>query len=333
MGLFEKLIALPPLQPYLQMEDELFVEDPGWREVLKKVKQLKRLDTLLRMIQDAAPVREKEKMILGYLCTLAAETSESPVELPCVEYGGCYLSRGSLILKNPSEEFQPSYVGMGMNAFNPNTQILVQGNVGDYLGYRSPVVRIEVKGSARDRVGMAVGEGSLKIEGDVQGGLAGNAQSTRMEVEGSVGRINRENMSCTFLIGGDVHWGIGEKQADCFIKVCGNIGMKYKKSGRLVDVAAGMTKNSVLLVGGDVYGHLGKNLELARIYVWGKVHGDIRVSDAEGGFIYLNKKSTSLIKRLKRSIGSDIGIKYVSLKDSGYLFVESAEEVKDLVVS
>jgi|GEM_PF-1236560 formylmethanofuran dehydrogenase subunit C len=333
MGMFEKLIALSPLQPYLEMEDSAFIEDAGWRDVLRKVKQLKDSETIVKLVREASPVREKEKIVLGYLCTLAAEEASGPVELPCVDYAGCYLSKGVLILKNPVADFYPGYVGMGMNAASPQCKIVVEGHVGDYLGFRAPHANLEVKGSARDRVAMAVGQGDVRIEGDVAGGLGGNTHDTRLEVDGDVGRINRDHHGCTIIVSGDVHWGISENQADCFIKVCGNVGLKYKKTGKMQDIAAGLTKNSVLLVGGDVYGNLGKRMELAKIFVWGRVYGEIEVSDTQGGFIYLNKKSTPFLQRMKSSIGGAVGIKYATLKESGYLFAEGPEDVKGLIVA
>lgn len=331
MGMFEKLIALSPLQPYLEMEDSVFIEDVGWREILQKVKQLKDTETITKVVREASPVREKEKIVLGYLCTLAAERASGRVELPCVDYAGCYLSKGELMLKNPSADFHPNYVGMGMNAGSPECKINIEGDVGDYLGFRAPHANLEVKGSARDRVAMAMGQGVVRIEGDVVAGLGGNTHDARLDVDGDVGRINKDHHGCTIIVSGDVHWGISENQADCFIKVCGNIGLKYKKTGKMQDIAAGLVKNSVLLVGGDVYGNLGKRMELAKIFVWGRVHGEIQVSDTQGGFIYLNKKKTPFLQRIKSSIGGAVGIKYVSLKESGYLFAEGPEDVKELI--
>jgi formylmethanofuran dehydrogenase subunit C len=332
MGLFEKLMAIPAIQPFLEQEDSVFIEDPGWREILQKVKQLRDTETVVRIVQEASPVREKEKIVLGYLCTMAAELSEVPVDLLCVDYAGCYLGRGALKLKTRSGDYLPGNVGMGMKASGPDSKISVSGNVGDHLGYRAPKANIEVKGSVRDRAGMAVGDGTIRIEGDVAGGLGGNAQSARLEVDGSVGRINRDNFGCKILIAEDVHWGIGDNQADCFIKVCGNVGMKYKSGGKLLDIAPGLSKNSALLVGGDVFGNIGTRMEIAKILVWGRVHGETRASDNQGGFIYLNKKSTSMITRAVKSLGGDIGIKYVTLKESGYLFAEDPEDIKEIIL-
>lgn len=332
MGLFEKLVGIPALRPHLEQDEQAFVEDPGWRAVLQKVKQLKDPATLLGIFQEATPTDEKQKIIRGYLATMAAEAAPGPVELPCVDYAGCYLSRGELKLSNPSPEALPCYIGMGMQASSPECRILVLGDVGDYLAYRSARASVEVRGSARDRVGVAVGEGFIRVEGDVAGGLAGNTHNTRLEVDGSVGRIQKDNSGCKILVGGDVHWSIGENQSGCFIKVCGNLGMKYRKSGKLVDMAAGLNRNSVLLIGGDVWGNIGAKMEIARVLVWGKVHGRIQVADNQGGFIYLNKKSTPFYKRIVRSVGGDIGLKYVSLKESGYLFAEDPEDVKEIIL-
>jgi formylmethanofuran dehydrogenase subunit C len=332
MGLFEKLLSIPALGPYLEQDDQVFVEDQGWRVLLQKVRQLKEMPTLMRILGEASPLDEKQKIIRGYLFTMAAEAAGGPMELPCVDYAGCYLSRGELKLKNPSSESLPSYIGMGMQASSPECRILVEGDVGDYLAYRAARASVEVRGSARDRVGMAVGEGFIRVEGDVAGGLGGNTHNTRLEVDGSVGRIQRDNSGCKILVGGDVHWSIGDNQLDCFIKVCGNVGMKYRQSGKLVDMAAGLGRNSVLLVGGDVWGNIGTRMEIARVLVWGKVHGEIHVADNQGGFIYLNKKSTPFYKRMARSVGGDIGVKYVILKDSGYLFAEDPEDIKELIL-
>ena len=333
MGLFEKLVSLPALRPYMEQDPEVFVEETGWREILQKVRQLKDLEVLLGIVKEASPTTEQQKILRGYLCTMAVEMAPGPLEVPCVDYAGCYLARGEMRMVSSSKEDLPANVGMGMNARSPECRIVVEGDVGDYLAYRSAKACVEVKGSARDRVGMAVGDGYIRIEGDVAGGLAGNAHNTRFEVDGSVGRIQRENSGCKIMIGGDVHWSIGEKQLACFIKICGNVGMKYRKSGKLVDMASGLGRNSVLLVGGDVWGNLGTGMEVAKILVWGKVHGEIRVSDTQGGFIYLNRKKVPLLKRIAGTIGSEIGVRYVELKESGYLFAEDPEEVKDLILS
>lgn len=332
MGLFEKLINIPALRPYLEQDNQAFVEDPGWRAVLQKVRQLKDPAKLSGIFQEACPADEKQKIIRGYLVTMAAEAAPGPVKFPCVDYAGCYLSRGELKLSNPSPGVLPCYIGMGMQASSPECRILVEGDVGDYLAYRSARASVEVRGSARDRVGMAVGEGFIRVEGDVAGALAGNTHNTRLEVDGSVGRIQKDNSGCKILVGGDVHWSIGENQSDCFIKVCGSLGLKYRKSGRLLDMAAGLNRNSVLMVGGDVWGNIGSKMEVARVLVWGKVYGQIQVADNQGGFIYLNKKSTPFYKRIARSIGGDIGLKYVSLKESGYLFAQDPEDVKELIL-
>lgn len=332
MGLFEKLSDIPAMRPYLEQDEQAFVEDPGWRELLHKVRQLKDLETIARMVREACPADEKQRILRGYLCTMAAEQAEGAVELPCVDYAGCYLSRGELRLNRGSSESSASYVGMGMRAATPQCRILVHGDVDDFLAYRAAKASVEVRGSARDRVGMAVGEGFIRVEGDVAGGLGGNTHNTRLEVEGNVGRIQRDNSGCKILVGGDVNWNIGENQSDCFIKVCGNVAMRYKASGKLVEVAPGLSRNSVLMVGGDVWGHLGSRMEVARVLVWGKVHGEIHVADNQGGFIYLNKKSVPFYKRMVRSVGGDIGIKYVQLKESGYLFAEDPEDIKEIIL-
>jgi formylmethanofuran dehydrogenase subunit C len=249
-----------------------------------------------------------------------------------VDYAGCYIKKGTLKLRNPSRDFFPGYVAMGMNAMTREVSVQIQGHVGDYLGYRSPRIDIEVEGTVRDRVVAAVGDGSLKVVGDIIGGLGGGSQSLRVHVDGSIGRVNPNNQSCTILVAEDIQWGIGENQSDCFIKVCGSVGMKFKKSGKLQDIAAGLSKNSTLLVGGDIYGNVGRDMELAKVYIWGKIHGDIQASDTEGGFIYCNKRSTPIFKRLKKSIGGDIGIQYVTLKDSGYLFAEEPADLQEIIV-
>jgi hypothetical protein len=332
MGWFEKLIALPQLQSYFRLEDDAFVEEKGWQVVLRKVKQLKDKNLVVKMIEEAGPTEEKDKIILGFLYSVAAENADVPVELPCVDYAGCYLSRGTLKLKSQTTGVSSNYVGMGMDASTRDGQILVEGNVGDYLGYRARRANIEVTGTARDKTGMAIGEGKVRIEGDVNGHLGGNTESTIFEVDGSVGAIEGDNTICTILIGGDVHWGIGENQQECFIRVCGSVGLKSKESGKALDIAVGLAKNSMLLVGDDIYGNIGKGMEVAKIFVWGRVYGEIQASDTGGGFIYLHKRKTPIYERIKKSFGGGVGVKYVSLKDSGYLFAEGPDDVQEIII-
>lgn len=332
MGLFEKLVALPALRAHLEQDYEVFIEDPGWRGILQKVKQLKEPEFLIKMISDASPVGEQQKVLRGYLCTMVAEVSRKPVKVPSLDYAGCYLTKGELVISVPSDEGGANYIGMGMKATTPDCRIVVEGQVGDYLAYRAAKANVEVKGSARDKVGMAVGEGYVRIEGDVAGGIAGNTQNTVLEVDGSVGRVYGDNCGCKIIIGGDVHWNIGENQWECFIKVCGSVGMKYSKSGKLMDVAVGLAKNSVLLIGGDVWGNLGSKIEVAKVLVWGRIHGEVSVSNSQGGFVYINKKKVPLFKRIATFVGRDIGVKYVGLKESGYLFAKDLQDVKDLIL-
>lgn len=333
MALFEKLVKLQPLRPYMEMADEIFIEEVGWRDVLGKIKELKQTENVVKVIREAAPQQEKEKLILGYLCTMAAEGADGPVELPCVAYGGCFLSRGALKLKGSSKANYPDYVGMGMKALRQDTKILVEGNVGDYLGYRSPRLNMEVRGSVRDNVGMAAGDGKLRIQGNIAGGLGGHAQNVRIEVVGSVGSINGENTGCTFLIEENVQGEIAGDQAGCFIKVAGSVGLEYKNKKERLDVAPGMTKNAMLLIGGNVYGNLGKGLGVGRIFVWGRVYGEIQTMGIEGGYIYLNRKSTPVFERMRNFIGGDISVKYVALKESGYLFAEGPDDIKEIVLA
>jgi hypothetical protein len=332
MGWFEKIVALPQLQTFFSLDDDAFVEEKGWQTILNKVKQLKDPEFVTKVIREANANNEKEKIVLGYLCTMAAEGADEPVTLPCVDYAGCYLGRGEMKLKSRSHGVSPNYVGMGMNASSLETKLTVDGNVGDYLGYRASQANIEVTGSAKENAGMAIGYGSMKIDGDVAGALGGNTQSTRLEVGGSVGSIGNDNVGCTILIGADINWGIGENQQDCFIKVCGSVGVKARKSEKHLNIATGLCRNSILLVGENVYGNLGKGMEVAKVFVWGRVHGQIEVSDIGGGFVYLNKRKNRLLDRLKSVIGGSIGIKYVKLKESGYLFAEEPDDIKDIVL-
>lgn len=332
MDLFQKLLALKSMAQYLTMTDEAFIEEKGWRNLILSIKQLKDPNLVRNMLEVSNPANEKEKIIRGYLTTVGSYFNEGEFNCNAVDYAGCFMEKGVLRLKNESNEYLPNYIGMGMASSSHQCKIIVDGNVGDYLGYRSIKLNLELHGDARDRVAMGVGEGHLLITGNVAGGIGGDSNCLTVEVEGSVGRINGNNRSSKFFINEDVQWGIGENLSDCFIKINGNVGIKYKKTGRIIPIAPKLSKNSFLIVGGDIYGNLGKDLENAKIFVWGKVYGEVSISDTGGGFVYLNKKNVPIQKRLLGGLGKSIGLKYVKLKESGYLFIEKEEDIKELIL-
>jgi formylmethanofuran dehydrogenase subunit C len=332
MGLFEKLLSLKSMAPYLNMTDESFIEEKGWRNLILSIKQFKDPELVRAIVERSTPSNEKEKIIRGFLTTVCCYFHEGEFTCMAVDYAGCFMEKGLLRLKNESREYFPNYIGMGMASSSPNCKIIIDGNVGDYLGYRSKKLNIEIHGDVRDRVAMGVGEGYLLVTGNVAGGIGGDSSCLTVEVEGSVGRINSNNSSSRFLINEDVQWGIGENLSDCFIKINGNVGIKYMKTKKLFPIAPRLTKNSLLIVGGDVCGHLGKEMENAKIFVWGKVHGEVNIPDTGGGFVYLNKKNVPIKKRFLGGLGKSIGLKYVNLKESAYLFIEKEEDIKELIL-
>lgn len=331
MNLFEKLLSLRAMASYMDKRDEDFIEEKGWRNIVLSIKEFRDPEVIRSVIKETGITSEKEKIIRGFMATVGSQFSEGEFICQAVDYAGCFMEKGVLILKNDSKEYFPDYIGMGMAASDPQCKIIIDGNVGNYLGYRSIRLFIELRGDARDRVAMGVGEGRISIIGNVAGGIGGESKNVTIEVDGSVGRINKGNMESRFLISENINWNIGENLSQCFIKVNGDVGMSYKETGKLIPVAPKLLEGSVLLIGGDVYGNLGKDLEIGKIFVWGKVHGSVEIEDKEGGFIYLNKKKTPLAKRLLGGIGKGIGLKYVNLKESGYLFVKDEEDLKELI--
>ena len=331
MGILEKLLSLKAMGRYLEKKEEDFIEEKGWRDIILSVKELKDPEVIRKVINGTSQTSEKEKIIRGFMATVGSQFAEGEFECQAVDYAGCFREKGLRQLKNSSKDYLPDYIGMGMAAPDPQCKITIEGNVGNYLGYRSIRLYIELRGDAGDGVAMGVGEGHLSIIGSVDGGIGGESSNITLEVDGSVGRINSENNESRFLISEDIQWDIGENLSNCFIKVNGNVGMSYKKTGKLMPIAPKLMRGSVLLIGGDVYGNIGKDLESGKIFVWGRVHGEVEIEDIGGGFIYLNKKKVPIAKRLLGVVGKGVGLKYVNLKESKYLFIENEEDVKELL--
>jgi formylmethanofuran dehydrogenase subunit C len=331
MGLFEKLLALKAMAPYLEKKGEDFIEEKGWRDIILSIKEFKDPEVIRNVIKEITISSEKDKIIRGFMATIGAQFSDGEFECQAVDYAGCFMEKGILKLQNDSKDFFPDYIGMGMAASDSQCKIIINGNVGNYLGYRSIRLFIELRGDARDGVAMGVGEGHISIVGNVVGGIGGESNNIKIEVDGSVGRINKDNTESRFLISENIHWDIGENLRQCFVKVNGDVGTNYKETGKQMSIAPKLLQGSVLLIGGDVYGNLGKGLAIGKIFVWGKVYGTVEMEDKDGGFVYLNKKKIPLAKRLLGGIGKGIGLKYVNLKESGYLFAENEEDLKELI--
>jgi formylmethanofuran dehydrogenase subunit C len=78
----------------------------------------------LELLVSAHPGK-KYALLWGYLTSLAAECCTAPLLLPCRDYAGLELSRGTIILQEAGD-----HVGERMKG----GKIRVQGKAGDYLG-------------------------------------------------------------------------------------------------------------------------------------------------------------------------------------------------------
>ncbi|MDY6861683.1 MAG: hypothetical protein SV062_01690, partial [Thermodesulfobacteriota bacterium] len=210
-----------------------------------------------------------------------------------------------------------------------NCLITVIGEVGDFLGYKSARAKIDLKGNARDKAAMGVRGGKVSIAGNVAGSVGGDTSDSYIEIGKNVGRVAKNSNNATFIIHGDINWNIEGSISKTLIRVDGSVGTSFKEERESPDICPGLTHNSIVIVGGNIYGNLGKGFQSGRIFVWGKVAGKIDTKEIEGGYIYLNSKKTSFFKRIMS--GFDLKIKVQKLSEGGYLYINKEEDIKDLL--
>lgn len=165
-------------------------EKPSRSEVLEFAPQD---NSQLELLISADP-KKRYALLWGHLSSIAAERCTAPLLLPCRDYAGLELAKGSIILQEAG-----AHVGERMRG----GRILVQGKAGDYLGQEMEgggiiaagcrdyafrnmrggygVVRgnagkfaglgnfggrIVVLGSCGERAGWLMRSGSLRVHGD-----------------------------------------------------------------------------------------------------------------------------------------------------------------------
>lgn len=120
---------------------------------------------------------KKFGLLWGYLSSLAAERSPSPLHLPFRDYAGLEMERGTIILQEAA-----SHVGERMRG----GKILVQGRAGDHLGHEMSGGGIVAAG-CRDYAFRHMSGGYGVVKGDA-GKFAGlGNQGGRIVVQGSCG--------------------------------------------------------------------------------------------------------------------------------------------------
>jgi formylmethanofuran dehydrogenase subunit C len=329
MGNFEKILAYKPLRKFLSANDDYFIEERGWQDLLRSIPQLKNVKILKQMIKVARPKDKKAKIIKGFFSTLAAENSSEKFECEAYDYAGCFLQTGQIVMRISSKDSQPNYVGFGMNIKDENCFIKIIGEVGDFLGYKSQNANIELKGNARDKAAMAIKGGKVSIAGNVAGSVGGNISDSYIHVDKNVGRIAKNNHNSSFIIQGDINWNIEGNIYKTLIRVDGDIGMSFKEEGKYPDICPYLSQNSIIIVGGNIYGNIGKRAKSGMVFVWGKVNGKIDTKEIERGYIYLNSSSTSVLRRIISTFGLKIKIK--KLPESGYLYINKDEDLSKIL--
>lgn len=159
---------------------------------------------------------KKYCLIWGYLTSLAAERSVTPLKLPSRDYVGLELRHGTIMLSDAGDHVGErmsggrivvqgcvgDYLGQGMQggriiargcrdyAFrNMHDGIgVVLGDAGKFLGIGNSGGRIVVRGSCKERAGWLMRSGSLKVFGDAGEYLGILMSGGRILVKGCAAR-------------------------------------------------------------------------------------------------------------------------------------------------
>jgi formylmethanofuran dehydrogenase subunit C len=99
---------------------------------------------------------KKFGLLWGYLSSLAAERSPSPLHLPSRDYAGLEMERGTIILQEAA-----SHVGERMRG----GKILVQGSCGERAGWLMRSGSLYVRGDCGEYLGLLMSGGRILVKG------------------------------------------------------------------------------------------------------------------------------------------------------------------------
>jgi formylmethanofuran dehydrogenase subunit C len=99
---------------------------------------------------------KKFGLLWGYLSSLAAERSPSPLHLPFRDYAGLEMERGTIILQEAA-----SHVGERMRG----GKILVQGSCGERAGWLMRSGSLYVRGDCGEYLGLLMSGGRILVKG------------------------------------------------------------------------------------------------------------------------------------------------------------------------
>jgi len=202
-------------------------EKPTRAEVEQFLPQDKnQLDLLI-----SADPGKKYALLWGYLTSLAAESCTAPLLLPCRDYAGLELMRGTIIMQEAG-----AHVGERMKG----GKIQVQGRAGDYLGQEMEGGGI-IAESCRDYAFRNMHGGYGVVRGD-SGKFAGLGNSGgRIVVQGSCGeRAGWLMRSGSLYVRGDVGDYLGLLMSGGKIIVRGKAARRagWRKKGGSITAAS-----------------------------------------------------------------------------------------------
>jgi formylmethanofuran dehydrogenase subunit C len=173
--------------------------------------------TLLSQLLASEPEPKKMHQLLwGYLSSIAADTSPTPLKLAARDYAGLELSRGTLILEGARDHLGEKMLGGRIFVQGPAGDYLGQemsgggiiaescgdyalrnmrggfavlrGNAGNYIGVGNSGGRIVLCGNCGERAGWLMHGGSLRIAGNAGDFLGLLMSGGKIIVRGRAGK-------------------------------------------------------------------------------------------------------------------------------------------------
>lgn len=212
---------------------EDLAEKVGCKPSKAQVEQLVAGDEKLAIRLISAHPRKEHQLLWGYLTSIAAELSSSPLRLGGGNFAGLELSRGAIVLEEAGDR-----VGEGMNG----GRIFVKGRAGNYLGQQMSGGGI-VAGCCGDYAfrGMATGWGVILGDAGKFAGLGnlGGSIAVRGRCGERAGWLMRGGR---LRVAGEAGDYLGLIMSGGEIVVCGRAGARAgwrMKGGSIVAAAYG----------------------------------------------------------------------------------------------
>ncbi len=207
--------------------------------------------------------------------------------------------------------------------FAGKKKIIVEGDLGDRIGYFMKAGILEINGNVFGRCGANMTSGSIEIKEDVRGDIGSSMEGGKIIVHGDVNK----DCGCHIMKGGLI-------EIDGNVKgyvAAGMLNGKIHIEGDVNDHCGYHMIDGFIEINGNAYGSVAENMQDGKIHIEGDVDGSIG-ENIEGGKIVVhgevNKPCGAFMKGGLIEIYGDVNNYVAQEMEGGIIRIHSDQKFK-----